>query len=353
MAFLFGDSFDHYVTADVATKWTASNVSFQTLAISAGNGRRSTASLRVTVAGSFSPGTYAYLSKTLTPGDTNVTLGFSVTASALGSAGIPLCAIADAGTPQITLVMNSDGTLGVKRGTSSGTVLGTSSAVLSAGVAAHLQLKVLIHNSAGTVDLRMNNVSILSLSGLDTQNTGNTSWNQVYLGACDTVWSSTGTINLDFDDLWVLDGTGSINTGFQGDLRADCLYPTAEGNTIMFTPSTGSDNALTIDETAPNSSDYNTGSAANDKDTFITTNVPGGATPYFYQVSLYAKKSDSGTCTAAPVIRSGGTDYVGASLSPGTAYAYLLTPYDTDPATGARPTEAGANAFEIGYKRLT
>ena len=109
-----------------------------------------------------------------------------------------------------------------------------------------------------------------------------------------------------------------------------------------------------VDETTPNTSDYNTATGV-EKDTYVMPNVPvSGAQLLGYQHCMYLEKTDAGVCTVSPVMRSGGVDYVGTAIAPSSgSYAYFLTPYSVDPGTNLVPTEADWNAGEAGAKRAT
>lgn len=361
MALLYMDSFDHYATADMTEKWTTSGVSGSGSVITiAASGRRSSSAFRWTTGGSAGGASTGYLHKGLTPGDTTCVVGFAVLvpSGTVGTVGMPLAAIRDGTTPQVLLRLNADYSLSVVRGAQNGTVLATSPVVLSAGLFAYVEWKVTIHNTAGTVAVRVNGVSVpaLSLSSQDTQNTATTQWTAVAVGTAESVASThaAGTRNVDWDDLYVLDGTGAApwNT-FLGDCRVDVRAPTAEGASSAWTPSTGTDNALTVDEAAPNDdTDYNAAVTTGLTDTFVVPDAPvAGATIFGVQHCLAMKKMDAGVCTVAPVIRHGGTDYVGANLSPVTSYAYGLQIAQTNPGTGAQWTEADFNAAEFGYRK--
>jgi hypothetical protein len=152
----------------------------------------------------------------------------------------------------------------------------------------------------------------------------------------------------------VLDGSGAapLNT-FLGDCRVDARYPTAEGASSAWTPLSGTDNALMIDETAPDDdTTYNSTSTVGATDTHVVQDAPvPGAVLYGVQLCLSAKKSDAGACSLAPVVRHSGVDQVGTAFNPGTTYLYNVTPYGLNPGTGAAWTEAGFNAAEFGYRR--
>jgi hypothetical protein len=355
MAFLFCDSFDHYATADVLAKWTSEpnpNGS-ATGTISSSAGRRSTSGYRVTGTG-VNTATH-YLTKTLTTSGAGWVHGFFLTASgAPGTAGYYIAAIVDTGTVHVYLRLNSDFTLSVLRG--DGTTLGTSTTTgLSAGVGGYIEWKGTINDSTGSYTVRVNNTSVLTGSSKDTKNTSNTTWNAVWVGQCFTSsnnWSGGHTI--DFDDLYVLDQSGSSSNDFLGDCRIDVRTPSGAGNSSQFTPS-ASTNVSNIDDTTPDGdSTYNSSATVGHIDTFAIPNAPVvGGTVLGIQHCIYAKKGDAGTCTIGAVVRHSGTDYTATAQSPSTSYSYLLFPQDQNPGTSAAWTESGFNAIEAGYSKVS
>src|SRR5262245_24205530 len=343
MALLFLDSFDHYVTVDLTEKWTSLVGSAQ--AIAAATGRRSSASLQFT-------NTNSAIRITLAPGAASIVFGFGVKLTAIPSATRALAAVLSSGTHQISLCVHADGTLGVDRGAAA-TLLGSASTVaLAAGTFYYVECAVTFSDTVGTIAVHVNGASVLSATGLDTLSTG-TTWNSFQLGDGVTTGGPVA-VTWDFDDLYVLDGSGSapLNT-FLGDCRVDARYPTAEGASSAWTPLSGSDNALMVDETAPDDdTTYNSTGTIGATDTHVVQDAPvAGATIYGVQLCLSTKKSDAGTCAIAPVVRHSGTNYVGTAANPGTSYAYQVMPYGTNPGTGVAWTESGFNAAEFGYQR--
>lgn len=344
--FLFGDTFDHYATADLTAKWT-SVVGSPT--VDASSGRRGTNSLRRTGGGTIA------VTKTLVPGDATFVCGF---AWKQDSSPIYYCLVnvLDGATEQMSLsVQLTSMQLVVTRGSYNGTVLGTSTFALSTATYYYIEFKTLISNTVGTYEVRVNGVNVLSGSGVDTQATAASQWTGFQMRP----YTLGSSIITNVDDLYILDGVASADptypdNNFLGDVAGYYLPPTAEGVTIEWTPSAGTDNAANVDETTPDTTDYNSATAT-EKDTLTMPDVPvAGAVILAYQTVLYAEKTDAGACTIAPVIRSVGTDYVGTAVSPSNgAYAYFLQPYSVDPATSLVPTEANWNAGEMGYKRVT
>jgi len=358
---LYLDSFDHYVTADVLEKWTtgAAGGTGSTITIQPTSGRRGSGGWRWVTGTLPSSAVGGFLRRTVTPADATAILGFAFRASGVpGAAGYGIAWIDHSGSPQVTVRLNQDLTISVVRGGPAGTTLGTTSAVLTVDTYAYLELKVMIANTGGTVTLRVNGATVLGPVTGDTQATGSAVWTGAAIGHPSGVSNATTTTsrNVDFDDVYVGDGSGAApwNT-FLGDCRVDARVPTAPGATTGWTPSAGA-NWQCVDEAAPNDdTDYTTAAAVSLTDTFAAAAAApvAGATIYGVQHCLSVRKTDAGVCTIAPVIRHSGTDYPGAAISPGTAYAYGLQIAATNPGTAAAWTESDFNAAEFGYSRIT
>jgi len=368
------DSYDHYATADLTEKYT------QLLEGSPGGGpaptatigafgRRSTSGLRCISGGSSLNFTAKFPAFVLTATGAIVVVGFAwkQANSTYGALQVgtnvddlsdnsavcsnALVVIRQGSVTQGFLRVNTNGTLSYVRGPgASQTVLGTTALALALGTTYYIELKVEISNTVGTVDIHVDGAPWLALTTQDTQATASATWNELWLNKPSGV-----TIQWDWDDLYVCDGSGAApwNT-FLGDCRVDALYPTGAGATTGWTPSAGA-NWQCVDDTAPNDdTDYTTASSAGLVDTFVVSDAPvPGAAIYGVQHCLSAKKTDAGTATIAPVIRHSGVDYVGADLFPGTGYTYARVIDVLNPGTAAAWTEAGFNAAEFGVKRTT
>jgi hypothetical protein len=332
MALLFLDSFDHYATADLPTKYGA--VSSGT--ITAGAGRRAGGAVVIGNGG---------ISWTLSPGNTTVVVGMAVKTGSLAQSPV-LLQVSRGGPAQLTVSYNTGGFLQLWRGNFVA-LLGT--AVLApfvVGTTSFLELKADLHPTAGSAILRVNEAEVLNLAGINTAQTGTAGWDGLGL-------FGTLLVVLTIDDLYVLDGSGAVplNT-FLGDCRVDARYPTGAGATTGWTPSAGA-NWAAVDDAAPNGdTDYVSAGSVGLTDTYTIQDAPvPGAVLYGVQLCASLKKSDAGTCSVAPVVRHAGTDNVGTASNPGTAYGYAIVPYGTNPGTGAAWTEAGFNAAEFGVKR--
>jgi hypothetical protein len=328
MAVLFIDGFSHYAIADFLQKWTSDSFS----AMTSSGGRFGNGSLRYT-------GGTAAATKSITFGDNRSVCGFAWRTTNL--AGGPISDDFEVGAIQVRF--NSSGIFIDRSGTN---IASTTAVVLSSNVYYHIGLEVVHHASAGSVRLQVNGADAIPLTtGL---NTGATPGGIV-------VRQHAGSATTDFSDIYVLDGTGSAPwNALLGDCKVETPRPTAEGAHSDFTPSTGTDNALLVDETTPNGdTDYNSSGAVNSLDTMVTSDLATtGGTIFAVQHIMVARKTDAGLRQVAPVIRQGGTDYVGTTQTLGTTYTQLRQIYQQDPAA-ANWTVSNVNADEFGYKLVT
>ena len=339
MSLLFMDSFDHYSSAEVGLKWSSAASS---PTIQAAAGRHSSACLRLTSG-------VVMVTISRTPGDNTIVCGGAFKTPTIQS--MEIFSVMSGATIQMSLCLKADGALEVRRDGRFGTVLGTSSAtsLITANTFFFIELKALISTTVGTVSVQLNGAAVTGLTGVTGLNNA-----QAAVSTWDGFNLRGRTGDVDFDDVYLLDGTGAAPLqGFLGDVRVDARMPTAEGTTIGWTPLSGTDNALMVDEIPPNGdTDYNSTPTVNAIDTLVVQDAPVvGATILGVQTNIYVKKTDAGTTSIASVIRSG-TDQVGTTVNPGTTYAYTMQAYGVNPATGVAWTEAGFNAAEFGYKRI-
>lgn len=374
MSLLFADSFDHYVTADVTKKWSTiftagGNTSGS---ISAATGRRSTQSFRGTVSSSqFSIRPWGLTLSAASGATCVVGMAFSATQFAanhtsttlnLGDDGTPACALlairrsgaAANTTHQVWFRVMPAGTIGAYRGT---TLLGTSDALTTSGFQ-YLEFKVLIHASAGTVEIRKDTEVILNLTSQNTLgDTASATWDQIVVGRLGI--GSASATTWDIDDLYVLDGTTSADdprNDFLNDIRVDVIRANGVGNASDGTPSGGAvSNYTMVDETTANGdTDYNTFTTAGDQDTYAFPDAPVAASDIFgVQVNVWARKEDAGAVTVRAVTRLGGTDYYGSSLTPGTGYLNLRQVWAQKPSDSSDWVDTDINAAEFGMEKET
>lgn len=336
---LFMDGFDHYATADITKKWTSN--SGGGLGIVGGAGRRGTSGFQVISSSS-------YVNKTIPP-TTSLIFGFSIKLGSLPSTSTLLLTLFDGSTQQCELRVNADGTLQVLRAANTLTN-GASTLALSTGVEYYIEWKVTIADSiaANSCKVRVNGVDWINVAaGQDTKAGTNATVNSVRLGAF-----GTGIGTTTFDDFYICDNSGSTNNDFLGDVRIDTLFPSGDGNYSQFTPSTGTTHYTLVDESTPNTTDYNDGASVGDRDSYAMGNLSAlaSSTVYGVQVNAAIVKDDAGSKSATTFVRSSSTNADGASVALSTSQAYVSQVFETDPNGSVAWTETTVNAMEAGVK---
>ena len=329
MAIELIESFANLATADLVLKGYTNSGSV----INAGSGRWAGPSLRMT-------STNHLLSATV---NANATMGCAIAfkGSSFVSA-LALIGFFDSATLHVDIRILADGTI---RATRNGTTLGTSTNALTTNVWYHIEAKVLIADSGGTVDVWVNGVNWLALSSQDTRNAASAQATVVRLNA-----PSNGT--WDYSDWVVWSGA----TGQLGDMRVVSKLPNGAGANTQWTASAGA-NYTDVDETNQNGdTDYVSDATAGHRDTYAFAAMGVAVTSVkAVQVNVWAEKTDAGARTIAPVIRRSSTNYDGTAQSPsaGSYAAVCKQVYETDPSTSLAWTDTNIDAGEYGVKLVS
>jgi hypothetical protein len=245
---------------------------------------------------------------------------------------------------QITCSIDTTGVIHVHRGTySSGTLLGSTTVpVVVAAAWYHIETKAVFDNAAaGSVEIRVNGVSKLTISGEDTQATAVADCAQVAFN------SGNGT-GLDFNahikDLIVWNGTGAQNNDFMGDCQVVTLLPDGDSS-FNWTASTGSTGFNLIDETTPDDADYITADSTPPAASVFTLDDldPEVVTVKGLMPVGRMLKTDGGTANVQMSMRSNGTDDTGADNPISVTATYWFDISELDPDTGVSWTPTGVN----------
>lgn len=284
-----------------------------------------------------------YLYRATGSTDDTLILGFAGYVETLTNGDVML-RFEDGATVQVQFRFYTDGSISAFRG---GTLLGNSGAgKFLEDTWQYYEFKVKFANTGGTVDVRVNGVSVLSLSSQDTQDTAN---------AYATNWRLAGASgyleNLYVDDLYLADSTGTVNTDFLGDVKVETLLPNGNGNSSGMTGSDSNqtDNYLLVDDNPVVTTDYVESATEGHKDTYAMGNLAStNVSVYGMQVSLVTQKDDTGSKYLRPVVRSGSTDYAGTSVALNTSWEGMHEIWEQDPNTSADWTPTNVNAVEVG-----
>lgn len=351
---LFTDSFDDYATADILTKWTTGTLAkFSTSVVTIGAfGRNGTNGMRF-----FWDAVNAELFVQIapSPSDSTAIVGVALNPSAISSSLNPLFVVYNGATAQTSLRINADGTVSVLRGNfASGTVLGASTAPIAAGSFNYIEFKVGLHTSTGSYTVRLNGVSILSGSGVNTAGAGNTVWSALRIGSDALVNHLSGGITWGLDDLYLCDGSGSRNNDFLGPIRVIAQFPTGDGNHTGFTPSTGVNHYATVDEAAPNGdTDYNSATVAGTQDTYTFPALGLTGSILGVQTGMHVRSAGGGAEIIRRLHRISGTTHTGTSMGVSTSYLKKRQVDEVSPATSNPFTVSELNGMETGIELVS
>ncbi len=254
----------------------------------------------------------------------------------------------DDATQGLNLFLNNTGTVSVRLNT---TVLATTgAAVIAADVWHYIEFKVTVHNSTGSYDFKINGVSQLSASGIDTRaGTTNDYCNRVRLVGDDTESAGQGHV---FDDWYICDTTGSVNNDFLGDRRVQTIFPSANGDSGNFATSDGggSGYALVDDNPIDDDSTYVESSTSGHRDLYQFGNIVSADAINGIMQFVTARKTDVTNFNIELIVKSDSTISEGSAQSVGsTSYASFQRLLEQNPSISGAWTLTAINAAQFGY----
>jgi hypothetical protein len=236
-----------------------------------------------------------------------------------------------------------------------GTGSDSATGLVTLGIWHYLEIKYLSDNTVGTYEVRINETTVLSDTGLDTQSGTSPYSASVFFPG------SGGATDMDdqyWDDFYLCDDTTSFNNDFLGDTAVHSLYPIGDGNTTDMLGSDGDqiDNWELVNEATPSATDYVGAQTVGFKDTYAMENLGSTAyTVHGIQTSVYGAKSDVGLKYMRHVLRTGSTggaqsDNVSDTDILNTSYAMTAKIWSVNPATASTWTEGEISAIEVGQE---
>lgn len=241
------------------------------------------------------------------------------------------------------LGVNTTSTFTVYRGSTS---LATSAAVLSQNTWYYVELKWTLHDTTGAYDLVLDGTSILSATGTDTKDA---SADDMASFRFRGTTAATGD-ELFIDDIYALDGSGTANNDFLGDVIVRGYSPDADGSLNQWTPSVGSDHYAVVDDTPLDDTDYLESSTTGQDELFSMSNctmtgIKGVMAQAFVAVTLPTVMS-AHVQAVSGVTTEDGTSQAVANTEP----VVLTALFETDPDTSTAWDSSGVNAAQFGVE---
>jgi len=209
----------------------------------------------------------------------------------------------------------------------------------------YIEFKVYCDDSAGTWEVRLNGNLLGNDSGVDTKGSI-TNYHQA-------VRWDTNYSQIQYDDIYVCDGTGTKNNDFLGVMRVVPGWPgtdhTIEWETMVGAPDhSRAVNEIESDDDSLYIEDDDTGN----RDIFDYENIIESLGPVAgVMLSTLCRETDAQNFDLINVVRSGGTEYDQPSQQVGsTSYVHRYDILESDPDTGLDWTQATVNAAQFGVK---
>lgn len=275
-----------------------------------------------------------------------------------------LCAFRnDDNTSQISVWLTSAGNISVGRGghniAESYTELArTTSSPVITDAWQHFEIQVHLDDSAGWFEIRLDSVTVLQATGLDTiRSSVLKNCNQVLgCGSRDVIGAGNLNWQCYMDDWYCYSiGEGTENNDWIGDRRVLKLSPSDNGPDQDWTPNGASSEYDCIDE-VPADEDTTyievDDSALPANANFELEDVPSyvGAIAGV-QVYVKSKKTDAGECNLKISMQRGSDEASGSEHPISTLYAHRTTMFELDPQTGALWTPTGLNEALVDIER--
>jgi len=253
-------------------------------------------------------------------------------------------AFQDGTTHQVEIRTDATGHLFCTR---NGTAIGSaSSSVLTTGWH-YFEITVVFATTAtGSVLVKVDGVTWITISSVQTSGTANAFTNRFYL---EPVVDNTNQYWKDI--YWRDDST------MHGDITVNVLFPALAGPSQQWTASTGSqvscvDDGITHTGSWPDDTDYISDSTSGHISDFQfqSVTVPGGGSILGAIHVSRVSKEVGATASLQQYSKSGGTTHTGSSVTLGTSPGYVFDVMENDPNTSAAWTATNLNNSTHGVK---
>jgi hypothetical protein len=255
---------------------------------------------------------------------------------------------------QVGIRVMTTGAIVAWRGDEFVTPLGSSSPVITTGAWQHIEARVKAHDTAGEVEVRVNGVTVLSLTGIDT-NSGSAVAQEIAQVAqlCAVAISTTEWWT---DDLYVWNTLGPNNNDFIGDRRVLTSFPDQDTVIADWGLSAGVNGFALVDDNPADDDATHLFSpvyvAPGDQSAFEFEDLPEEvAAIAAVMVVNRGLKTDAGPCTTQVSMIADTSEALGTSQALTSVYTDRTNVFETNPDTGAPWTRAEANRALVAIRR--
>lgn len=270
-----------------------------------------------------------------------------------------LCALLDGTNEQIALYFLESASgqvqFRVKRGS---TVIGTTTNFWQNGWWILVEWSVLLDTtgSNGSIEIKINGVSELLVTGIDTTNVASLVWNKAFFSI-----PNVGGLVL-IDDIYVIDSSGAKNNTYIGEHAIEGFAPNGSGNRNQWATGPvlgGSPHSASVSESAVDDDASFLFVASQDDgevELFAWTDATFLTDPIYGLFLEYDLRMDTGGSDhVRPKFRNGGgTEANGTTVTVSTVSTYFrfIEIFENDPTIAGTWTVSNWNAMQIGLESL-
>lgn len=346
---LWFDGFGYYSTSQIGQVWDTTSGDQSISAGRFGNGLQHNGSPNASISTKIFGGSL-----------TTLIVGFAFKINSWNNQGDPFMLFGEEGIWHLEIGLSDNPTNHLLIGrnvASGGPILMTSTTTFDPGIWHFVELKMIIHDTTGSLQLKIDDgyIENQTLSNLDTRNGGTPKIDRIAFGQGNN--QSPGNVySVIMDDLYICDTTGSVNNDFLGDCSVVTAVANGNGNSSQWVGSDGNstDNYLLIDELSPSDSDYVVSSTVGNKDTytFEDLNTEGNPTIQGVKINLRAARLDAGVRQIRSIARLSATEVEGPDQTTLLNTKYYSDIRETKPGGGSWAV-SDFNSTEFGVKVST
>lgn len=293
----------------------------------------------------------AYIGKTVSAGVATLIVGFGFYMDAHATGEKVILQFWDETNIQGTLAIQTTGLWKYYRGGtligSTGTLLGTSTgSALVDGTWMYVEIKVKFDGSTGTVDINIDGINTLTLTGQNTDRTGSGLVTGFMFEG-----STTSADHTQFDDVYVCDTSGSLNNAMLGAQVVRMIVPSSDAGTNTWTPDSGGTHYNRLTENPQDTTTYLADSTTGHRELFGVSGLNLGsvrglqinAVAAITDATVFALKNSTHT--------SGGTDTDQAAVTiADVTYQTVANVLETNPETSSQWAVSEVNSTQFGFK---
>ncbi|MFS4460864.1 hypothetical protein [Bdellovibrio sp. HCB2-146] len=281
MALMYIDGFEGYASRTDVTAVGTSACRFTTLDSSVALSSSIYRTSQVTTANSrslYAPGNQEFVLSM--PSKTEIIIGCGVYITTTNSFAYTIFCVGGTGYSGqgIAFAMNPGaGTFSIHTSGGSGnpgTTLGTASGTYSHSTWYYAELRVKLGTTTGEAHLRINGVSVLSLTNINTAAGSISSYGIIGRG-------TSTSISVYLDDLYICDTSGSTNNTFLGPISVYGLLPTGAGSSTQMDAVGAASNWQAVGDATADTATYVETTVTAEQDYYTFQSLPAGITSVF------------------------------------------------------------------------